>query len=330
MPRLGVRLETGPNLSPGEMVELASLAEQRGYETLWLPEGSGDATMLLAAFATATRRIGLATGILPIFHRTPTLTAMAAGGLDALSGGRFVLGLGVGHQGAVEGGQGVPFRRPLTRLRETVEIVRRLLRGERVTYSGKIFSLRDHGLGFSLVRQDTPIYLAALGPQMIELAGEVADGVLLNWASPSYLPLAIDHLRTGARRAGRDPDGIDVACYMRTAVVADPEAAGPSTRRQIARYFSMPFYRNYFAQIGFGEEATAVSRALDRGDAEAAASAISDSMQAELAIVGTPEHCRREIEDRRAMGLKQPIIAPFTVGDDTGKSFRDTISAFSG
>ncbi len=211
-----------------------------------------------------------------------------------------------------------------------MEIVRQLLRGERVTYSGKIFSLRDHSLGFSLVRQDTPIYLAALGPQMIELAGEIADGVLLNWASPSYLPEAIDHLRRGAQRAGRDPDGIDVACYMRTAVVDAPKAAGPSTRRQIARYFSMPFYRIYFAQIGFGQEAAAVSSALDRGDVEAAASAISDSMQAELAIVGTPEHCRREIEARRALGLKQPVIAPFTVGDDTGKSFRDTISAFSG
>ena len=330
MARLGVRLETGPQFSPEDLLKLATLAEEHRYETLWLPEGSGDAVMHLTALANGTRHIRLGTGILPVFHRTPTLTAMSAGGLDAVSGGRFVLGLGVGHRKPVEEAQGIPFRRPLTRLRETVEIVRRLLRGERVTYKGRIFNLTDSSLGFSLLRHDVPIYLAALGPQMIELAGEIADGVLMTWASPTYLPRAIKLIRRGAERAGRNHEEVDVACYMRMAVVDDPEEAAPLLREQIARYFQMPFYRDYFTQMGYAEESEAISRAIDRGDADGAAAAVSDSMQREVAIVGTAEHCLREIESRRALGLTQPVVAPFAVGDDAVRSFRTTIEAFSG
>ena len=271
MARLGVRLETGPQFTPRDLLGLASLAEEKGYESIWLPEGVGDALVHITAVATATSRIKLATGILPIFSRTPTLLAMSAGGLDPISQRRFILGLGVGHQGSVEGGHGVPYRRPLARIRETVEIVRRLLGGERVTYKGRVFNLRDSVLGFTPPRPDLPIYLAALGPQMIEMAGEVANGVLLNWASPGYLRRAMEHLHLGAERAGRNPGDIDVACYLRTAVVDDPAQAQPALQQQIARYFRMPFYRNYFELSGFQEEAASVSQALARGDADAAA-----------------------------------------------------------
>ena len=188
MARIGVRLETGPHLSPHQLLELAQLAEKRGFETVWVPEGSGtEALTQLTAFACGTSRIKLGTGILPIFHRTPTLLAMGAGGLDAISGGRFILGLGVGHQGAVEGAHGIPFDRPMTRLRETVHIVRRLLTGESVAFEGSAYNVKSAKLGFNPIRADMPIYLAALRPRMVELAGEIADGVLLNWATSPYL-----------------------------------------------------------------------------------------------------------------------------------------------
>jgi probable F420-dependent oxidoreductase len=330
MARLGVRLETGPQFTPHEMLKLATLAEERGYETIWLPEGAGgDALTQLTAFATATTRVRLATGILPVFSRTPNLLAMSAGSLDAISQGRFILGLGVGHQRMVEDGQGVPFRQPMTRLRESVEIVRRLLEGERVTYEGRIFKLKDSSLGFTPLRSGIPIYLAALGPQMIELAGEIADGVLLTWASPSYLKRAIEHLHRGAERAGRNPEDIHVACYLRTAVVDDPDRIRPALQRQIARYFNMPFYSSYFKQSGFEHEAAKISQALARGDTDGAASAISEAMQNELAIIGPAEHCRQEVESRRSLGLQLPVIAPFAVTDDAVRDFRSTIEAFS-
>ena len=331
MARLGVRLDPGANLTPEDLLGLACLAEERGYETIWLPEGPGaDALTQLTAFATSTRRIVLGTGILPVYYRTPTLTAMAAGTLDAISKGRFILGLGVGHQGMVENGHGIPFRRPMTLIRETVTIVRRLLNGETVSYAGRIFKLQDCRLGFTPVRPDLPIYLAALGTQMIELAGEIADGVLLNWASPDYLRQATEHVRRGAERAGRDAEDIDVACYLRTAVVEDRERVRPALQRQISRYFRMPFYRTYFEQSGFKEETAAVNRALARGDSEAAVAAISEDMQDEVAILGSAEDCRRKVESLRALGLKLPVIAPFAVEGDARASFRTTIEAFSG
>ena len=225
---------------------------------------------------------------------------------------------------------GFPLTGPLTRLRETVEIVRRLLRGEQVTYEGRIYNLQETSLGFTLVRPDMPIYLAALRPQMIELAGEIADGVLLNWASPSYLPQAIEHLRRGAERAGRNLEDIDVACYLATAVVDEPALARPAIQRQIVVQFSMPFYSYYFEQTGFNEEAAAVSEALARGDIDAAAAAVSEEMQDEVAIVGSAEHCRRQVEARRSLGVNLPVIAPHPLIDGSVESHRATIEAFSG
>ena len=330
MARLGVRLDSGAPIPAHDLIELAALAESSGYSTVWLPEGGGgDAFTQLTAFASATQRVKLGTGILPIFSRTPTLLAMSAASLDALSGARFILGLGVGHRVSVENGQGVPFKRPITRLRETVEIVRRLLIGERVTYQGRIFNLKESGLGISPVSERVPIYLAALGPQMIELGGEIADGVLLNWASPGYLKLATEHLRRGAERGGRDPKDVDVACYVRTAVVDDLDQVRPALQGQIARYFTMPYYSNYFEQMGFQDESAVIKEAIARGDTIGASSAVSEAMQNELAIVGSAEHCRREVESRRASGLQEPVIAPFAASNDAKRDFRNTIEAFS-
>lgn len=331
MARIGVRLETGPHLTPQNLLELAKLAETRGYEVVCLPEGNGaEAMTQLAAFAASTQRVKLATGILPIFHRTPTLLAMAAGGLDAISQGRFILGLGTGHPEAIINGHGISFRRPLTHMRETVEIVRRLLRGGKVTYEGRLFTLNDAGLAFTVVRPDLPIYLAALGPQMVELAGEIADGVLLNWVSPTYLSQALEHLHRGARKAGRDPSEIDVACYLRTAVGGDREQVRKALQLRIAFYFSMDFYRNFFAQSGFESEVATISEAFDRGDMDGAAAAVSEEMQRELGIVGSAEHCQEQVESLRSLGLNLPVIAPFTVADDAVGSFRAAIEAFSG
>ncbi len=330
MARIGVRLESGPHLTPAQLIELAKLAENRGFESVWLPEGAGsEALTHLAAFACNTSRVTLATGILPIYHRTPTLLAMAAGSVDAISGGRFTLGLGVGHRAPVEGGHGIPFDRPMTRMRETVHIVRALLSGEPVTYDGRVYTPRGSKLGFDPLRPDLPIYLAALRPQMVEMAGEIADGVLLNWATPEYLEQAVGHLRRGAEKAGRDPSDVDVACYVRTAVVDDVEAAKPWLRRRIAYYFTMDYYVRYFEQRGFAGEAAAISAALARGDAQGAADLVTDAMLDELAVVGSAEECRRRVDALRATGLRMPVVAPFVQGDDAMATFRAVIDAFA-
>ncbi len=330
MARIGVRLENDPQLSPADSMELARLAESRGYEMVWVPEGSGrDSLTQLTYLACHTGTIRLATGILPVYYRTPMLTAMSAAGLSDLSQGRFVLGLGVGHRPSVEGTHGIRFRRPLTHMRETITMVRRLLDGERVSHAGRVFNVSDATLGAAAPGQRIPIYVAALGPQMLELTGELADGALLNWTASDYLEQAIHHLRRGAERAGRDPSEIDVAGYVRVAVAEDTAAARASLQGQIARYASNPFYNNFFQSTGFGREMRAAEEAIRRGDMEEAAKAISSEMQDQVAVVGNAEECRAEIEKRRSLGLGLPVVAPFTV-DDARESYRRVIETFGG
>ena len=314
MTALGVRLDPIPQISTQDSIALAQLAEGLGYDMVWVPEGGGsDSLTRLATFATATSRVRLGTGILPVFSRTPTLTAMSALGMDLLSDHRFTLGLGVGHQGSVEGVHGIPFRRPVTRIKETIDIVKGLLGGEEVSYWGKVFNVKSANLGFNR-EFHVPIYIAALGPRMVELAGEVADGVLLNWAAPSYLETALERLHRGARRAGRDPEEIDVACYIRVAVTTDDDLVRAPLRQQILRYSGMGYYRTFFANTGFSDETEAIERYLAEGDRVNAALAVSDGMMRELAVFGGLDFCRHEINKRRGMGIKMPVIAPFPTG----------------
>ncbi len=330
MARFGVRLENDPQLTPADSVELARLAESRGYEMVWVPEGSGrDSLTQLTYLACHTSAVKLATGILPVYYRTPMLTAMSAAGLSDLSQGRFVLGLGVGHRPSVEGTHGIPFRRPLTHMRETITLARRLLDGEQVSHAGRVFNVSSASLGAAAPGQKVPIYVAALGPQMLELTGELADGVLLNWTASNYLEQAIHHMHRGAEKAGRDPSEIDVAGYVRVAVSEDPEAARASLQGQIARYASNPFYNNFFQGMGFGNEMSAAEEAIQRGDIAEAGRAISPEMQDQVAVVGNADQCRAEIERRRSLGLGLPVVAPFTV-DEAKASYVRVIETFGG
>ena len=317
MARYGVRLDIDPKLTPNTYQELARLAEDRGYETVWVPEGGGrDSLTSLASIALRTELIRLGTGILPIFARTPTNTAMGAAGMAAVSGNRFILGLGVGHQQTVEARDGVPFKQPMTRLRETIQIVRRLLSGEQVDFPGKHFKLSGASLGAAAPTANVPIYIAALGPQMLEMAGELADGVLMNWTSVTFIPQAVAHIKRGADKAGRDMSEIDIAGYVRVAVGDDLANARASLQRQIAQYATNTFYANFFIETGFEREMNTAAAALAAGDLDKASEAITPEMQDEVAVLGTPGQCREALERRRAAGLQLPVIAPFAVGDN--------------
>ncbi len=317
MARYGVRLENDPNLSPQDYQVLASRAEKNGFEAVWVPEGGGrDSLTSLATIAMKTEKVKLGTGILPIFARTPFNTAMGAAGMAAVSDGRFVLGLGVGHAPTVESRDGIPFKQPMTRMRETIQIIKALLAGGEVNFTGKQFKLTGASMGAATPKTKVPIYIAALGPQMLEMVGELADGVLMNWTAVDYLGEAIGHIKRGAEKAGRDPSAIDIAGYVRVAVGDDVTASRDSLRYQVARYASNPFYRNFFAETGFDKEMSAAAAVLADGNLDKAADSITDEMQDQVAVVGTVEECRAALEKRRAAGLQLPVIAPFAVGDN--------------
>ena len=329
MARYGVRLENDPNLSPQDYQALSTQAEKNGFEAVWVPEGGGrDSLTSLATIAMKTDAVKLGTGILPIFARTPTNTAMGAAGMAAVSDGRFLLGLGVGHAPTVESRDGIPFNQPMTRMRETIQIIKALLSGEEVNFTGKQFKITGASMGAATPKTKVPIYIAALGPQMLEMVGELADGVLMNWTAVDYLGEAIGHIKRGAEKAGRDPNEIDIAGYVRVAVGDNLTESRVSLRRQVARYASNPFYRNFFAQTGFDKEMSAAAAALADGNLDKAADSITEEMQDQVAIVGTVEECRAALEKRRAAGLQLPVIAPFAVGDNMA-SHRHVIEAMA-
>jgi 5,10-methylenetetrahydromethanopterin reductase len=144
----------------------------------------------------------------------------------------------------------------------------------------------------------------------------MADGVLMNWTAESFITEAVKHVKRGAEKAGRDPSEIDIAGYVRVATGGDEEAVRDSLRGQVARYASNTFYRNFFVETGFGDEMTEAAEALAAGDMARASEAITQEMQDQLAVVGTPEECRAALGRRRAAGLQLPVVAPFAIGDN--------------
>ena len=326
MSALGLRLRES-NLSLAEMCRLATLAEETGYDSAWLPERHGrDAISELIVLAGATARITIGTGIVPVFGRQPThaATAMAVAGIVAP--GRVALGIGIGHRDHLETAHGVAdFARPLARTREFAQIARALLRGETVTHTGDIFAIGRYKVECP-PPQPVPVYVAALRPAMLRMAGAVADGVLMNWATPDRVREAIPHIHESARKAGRDPAELRIASYLRTCVGAESDQVEQASRVQIARYGSMEYYRNYFAEIGFADEASALEAAWARGDAEAAGAIVDRRMIRALTVYGTAAECRDRLAEYREAGLDLPIVAPFPIGEPIAETFERTIA----
>src|SRR6202048_4092792 len=206
--KLGLNLPYEGSLSFPEAVELAQRAEALGFDSVWMPEAYGtDAVSILGALAARTERIKLGTGIINVFSRTPALLAQTAATLDLISGGRFILGLGTsGHQ-VISGWHGMAFDRPLLRMRETIAIVRQVLRRDRLLFEGEVFHL-DKGLKLLArpVRAAVQISLATLTPGGLRLTGEVADGWIPTLFSPGHMDLFRPSLEAGARIAGGSLD----------------------------------------------------------------------------------------------------------------------------
>jgi alkanesulfonate monooxygenase SsuD/methylene tetrahydromethanopterin reductase-like flavin-dependent oxidoreductase (luciferase family) len=326
-PRIGVGFSRG--LPPAEVVECVKLAEDLGYESAWMAEGhAGDQFAILGACAAATTRIRLGTSISSVFVRTAPTIAMAAATVDHLSGGRFTLGLGTSHREQVEPEHGIEFLRPTDRLRDTVEIVRALLRDGAVSHKGRVLTIERFDLWFTPLRRVIPIYVAGLFPTMLEVCGEIAEGALLTWPTLAAPRRAAEHVSRGALRAGRDPREIDIASLIPCAVAASRHEALEVLRPGVALYAGFfPRYNRLLAESGFAEAVRAIKVAWDRGDRAAAARAVPDALIDAVAIAGTPEECRERIDGYRRADLRLPIISPRVGGGDAKRATMDAIRA---
>ena len=307
-----------PFLSPRACVELARSAERDwGYDAIWLAETNGpDSPSLAGALAVATERATIGTAIVPVYNRTPAVLAMTAATLGGLAPGRFVLGLGSSSHAIVEDWNGVPFEQPLVRVRETVAIVREALAGRKTAFLGKTVRSRGLRLGY-VAERPVPIYLAALRERMLELAGEIGDGLVVNLFPVTALPRILAAYRRGAARAGRDASRDEVVCRFQVAVTDDVPAARQLIRFAFTGYVAQPVYNAYFRWCGFEEEARAVAAAFARGDRAASAAAMTDALIDRIAILGSAERCREQIAEFVAAGVTTPVISPIA-SDEAG------------
>jgi alkanesulfonate monooxygenase SsuD/methylene tetrahydromethanopterin reductase-like flavin-dependent oxidoreductase (luciferase family) len=279
---VGVGLDATLGLSFDQHRALAREAARLGYTSLWTPAGlAQDAFQICAQWWMASREIvpgGLFTGIsvVPVPLWTPVQLAASAGTVGELTGGRFILGIGSGgvHEPGYRRRLGLPDIAPLPLMRDYLLTVRRLLAGEAVDYVGAAVTLHGARLGFQ--PPPVPVYLGALGPRMLDLAGEAADGVLLNWCSPSQVAWSRQIVAEGARRAGRDPSAVRIAEYIRVCVDEDVEAARRALTRAVLGYaLARPGtdkrlgYRGHFARMGFDQVLRDLEERRDRGASEA-------------------------------------------------------------
>jgi len=317
-------LSIGLSVNPQDpwWLELAREAERAGADSVWVPEfWAYDAFTPLAAIAARTARVRLATGIAQLGARTPAMLAMSAMSMQHISGGRFILGIGTSGPRVMEGWHGVGFSRPVRRTRETIEIIRAVTAGERLSYSGEVYTLPLPGGEGAAIRSRAepafvPIYIAALGPANLALTGELADGWIGNSFFPESSQAFLGPLGAAARRAGRPLSDLDLVVAVSAEFTDDIEAAG---RRHAAGYAftfgamgsrASNFYNNAFARQGFGDDVAEVQRLWAAGDREAAAARVPVEIGLGTNLIGPPDVVRTRLRAYRDCGVTTLRVTP--------------------
>lgn len=309
MRRLACFIE--PRRSLDEAVSKVQVAENAGYESVWVTHiAAREPLQVLAHYAHHTERIGLGTGVIPIFLRHPALLAMEAATLDEVSGGRLSLGIGVSHRVTVEQWYGLELDDPVGRMREYVTIVRSIFQTGRADLEGEHYTSRFGLMGFE-ARTDVPLLFAALAPRMLRLAAELADGVVLWMCSPSYIRETVRPvLEETLAEVGRDPGSLDVIAAVPLALTEDPGAARDAFRARAMPYVHLPFYRKAIAAGGHQEDLTAFDEKAATGDMTAALGGLSDAFCDDYAGIGDAADIRRKLEEYRAAGVTLPAVSP--------------------
>ena len=304
-------------------------AERLGVHTVWVPEFWGyDALTPLGAVAQATESIRLGTAIVQLGTRTPAMLAMSAMTLQHMSGGRFVLGIGTSGPQVIEGWHGVEFSRPIRRTRETIEIVRAVTSGERVTYDGEIFRLplpdgEGRALRSAAPPVDVPVYVASLGPANLRLTGELGDGWIGNSFFCATAGVFLDEIAAGAAAAGRSASAVDVTVGVSCEFTEDGAAMREAGARHAAGYAftfgamgsaATNFYNRAFAAQGWAEDVAEVQRLWLAGDRDAAGRRVPIEIGLETNLIGPDDEIRRRLGAYRDAGVDELRVAP--MGDD--------------
>ncbi|MBS1843309.1 MAG: LLM class F420-dependent oxidoreductase [Actinobacteria bacterium] len=309
--RLGVDLPAEAPIAA--RVEFAQWAESQGFDDAWTPEISDpDAFVLLAAVAAATSGIRVGTGIVPLGTRTAPLLAAAAASVAEVADGRFALGVGVSSRAIIEGWHGVSYDRPLERVRQTLPLLRGVLAGERTD----IEESQVKSKGFRLRRppqSPPPLLLAAMNEKMIETAGALADGVLLNLVPPHALPTVLAALDRGAEGAARK-ELPEVVMAIACEITDDPADARARFAQYLSFYLTAPAYRKALTWYGFGDQVAAAERAYEAGGVKAIVEVVGDDLIDAIALFGDVDYVRARLVDYGEKGID--AISVFAFGQD--------------
>lgn len=305
-----------------ERVALTRWAEQRGFDDAWTAEITDpDAFVLLAAAALETTSIRLGTAVIPLGVRTAPHLAAAAASVCELAPGRFALGVGVSSKTIVQGWNGVPYERPLERARESIDVVRTVLAGLRTSFAGAQVS----SSGFQLRRppvEAPPVILAALNVKMLELAGELADGVYLNFIPTSALGEALAAVARGSAQAGRSASP-ETILAIPCEVTDDPDTAVSAFAHDMAFYMTAPPYQRALEWYGFEQEVARARAAWAERDFAAVRASVTPRLVHGIGAFGPAEHCHERVAEFFAAGLTTVAISP------VGKDPRSTLECFA-
>ena len=301
-----------------EHADLAREAERLGYSDAWSYEADGlDCFASLAPVALATG-MRLGTAIANVFTRGPATLAMSAATVADLAPGRFILGIGAGSQPIVEAWNGGRFALPATRVREMTQVLRKALTGERVVFKGKTLSVDGFRLGRPPAHP-VPIYIAALRPGMLQVAGEVGDGVILNWLSASDVPRAVAVVREAAARAGRDPNAVEVTARLLVNVDPPGPDADVGVRRHVTAYLNVPVYRAYQEWLGRAPALAPMWEAWERGDRKAAVAAVPEAVMGDLILRGSMADIRGHVRRYLDAGIDTAFLQVSTLETDPAR-----------
>lgn len=323
---LGITFGSLSVLGPKAVTDIAINAQTLGYKSFWTVEANGtDAMSLLGAVSHAAPKLDLATGIIPIQLRTPTLTAMTAATLQALNPDVDVLlGIGVSAPGILMQHGERATDKPIGMMREYVALLRECLSGEPVTFEGDYFRSKRFRLGVRLGERKPKIIMAALNPQMLKLAGEVADGVLLNYLPASHVGTSIEQVRKGG--------DAEIYAYVHAAV-GDFERSAKSARKDLFNYAMADGYARMFSQAGFADEIKALRARQAEKDREGALAAVSERMIQAIDFIGNEPEVTAFVKDYVDAGVEHPVLMPLPWGEDrravTDATMRAAIKAIT-
>jgi 5,10-methylenetetrahydromethanopterin reductase len=283
--KIDIEFNSGAQLPMDAIPELARLAEAHGFDCAWGGEANNkDPTVMLSAIAAVTTRLKIGSAIFHILGRTPATLALQAVGLDELSGGRFLLGIGSSNP-TIAKWHGQTFDHPLGRVREYIEIVRAAMRGDKLNFDGKFFTAQNFKMAFRPTGRTVPIYVAAFGPKMTRLAGKISDGVLINMANPTEIRRIAEEVRLGAEEAGKNPAEMEIVCKIRCSIAQSYAVARDALSHALTYYALADYYRDLLDRMGFGAEVEAMRTAWKAEGFHSARKLITDRMFQGLPLV---------------------------------------------